>query len=592
MAKPAPQHPTPSRPSRAFLPGTAALVVALGASAALSASQAASLALPGCGPRSACAQAAASAFGRVPLVGWPVSYVGCAWFAGLLAAWWVSRGALGTQLGWIARAGAVASVFLLGVLAAKELACPYCIAVHAGNLGFVLLAGVLPSREVRSWPLPIALGTAACVGAILAVVHASLVRGARESAERDLAASVNAVVAQGAGADASSGFTGRHRRGPADAVARIVVFTDYQCEDCARLERDLEPLLAASADVSLAIRHFPLCSACNPHAPNMHPNACWAARAAEAAASVSGDEGFWRMHRWLFARGGGFTDAELHAGLAELGFDRARFLAAMHGEAGLAAVRADVAEGMRLGLTQTPLVFVNGVELRGWQAPGALARTVAELRARGATAPHADRPPEARERFLAAWRDAPREALPPDPAPHALGPADARVRVVLFGDYLEPFTCAADLSLRETALRRGDVRYEFRHFPVNPDCNPAAETKLHPLACLAALAAEAFAVLQGEDGFWTMHDWLVTHREGFDHAALEAGAQGLGVGREALWDALLKPELPARIAEDALAAKQLGLTSIPLIFVNGKRVDRWKAGDEDLLPAIVAEAAR
>src|SRR5438477_507766 len=62
--------------------------------------------------------------------------------------------------------------------------------------------------------------------------------------------------------------------------------------------------------------------------------------------------------------------------LRELSFEPATFEAAMQAEESLRAVREDVEEGSRLGLTQTPMIFVDGVELRGWSAPDALAQAV------------------------------------------------------------------------------------------------------------------------------------------------------------------------------------------------------------------------
>jgi protein-disulfide isomerase/uncharacterized membrane protein len=575
-----------------FAIGIVLLAIALAASLILALDRLRLMDAPGCGAGAACDRASASAFGSLPILGWPLSYVGCAWFAGLLVAWVRARGEVGTLWIRLTQIGAAASLFYLGILAGLGLPCPYCIAAHAANLAFLVLLETQVRVEAISSrkPLILTASSVCAVAVVLALLDAKFASDVRARAERELSGTSAALRAQG---DSDrGGFTGRHRRGPEKARARFVVFTDYQCKDCHEFEGQLDAALANSSDTSVSIRYFPFCKACNPYAPDLHSNACWAARAAEAAAIVAGDDGFWRMHRWLFARGGAFTDVELDKGLAELGIDRAKFLSVMQSDVTLARVKEDIELAMKLGLTWTPMVFVNGVEMRGLKAPDALSKTLAAARvAPAASDASADRPLSARERFIDQWRTSPQVTLAPDTTPHVLGPVDARVKVVLFGDLVESFTCAADAELRDLALRRNDVSYAFRTFPVNRACNPAVEVDAQKLGCLAALGAEAMAALQGEDGYWSMHDWIVTHREKFDDAQLTEAARQQGIERDAFWNAMTNPELQTRIVEDALAAKAQTVTSIPLIFVNGRRVENWRAGEESLLTAIVTEAA-
>jgi protein-disulfide isomerase/uncharacterized membrane protein len=545
------------------------------------------LSAPGCGLRAGCHAAATSSFGAIPLLGWPLSHVGVVWFAGLLVVWLRTRGDIGPAWTWVARAGVAASLFYAGVLAGRGYLCPYCIAVHVANVGFFVvleLRGTIRVPQARGVFVP-AAGTVAILTIVLALLHVRFADAAKARAESDLTATTTALKA-GTNA-AASGFSGRHRRGAEKARARVVVFTDYQCDDCHNFEAELERVMAATPDASLAIRHFPMCQACNPHALDLHPNACWAARAAEAASIVGGDAAFWRMHRWLFARHGSFTDAELGAGLDELGFDRHAFTAAMHSDETLQRVRDDIELGMRYGLESTPMFFVNGVELKGYAAPQALERALAAARPEASAV---DQPPPARERYLAEWRTAPRTTLPYDSKPHVLGKADAPVSIVVFGDYQEAYTCEVDVLLRSIALADPRVSYSFRCFPANKACNNRMDRDINPLACMAAFAAEAAGILQGEDGFWSLHDWIMTHRETFNDGTVTAAAEELGMPRDDFWKAIGTPELQLWTGDDVRAAGEVNLTQIPLIFVDGRRVGRWKSGDENLLPAMVAEA--
>lgn len=587
--------------------GTLFLLMALVAALVLVLQEFFAMRAPGCGAAIDCARASRSSLGHVPGIGLPTCVVGAAWFAGLLAGWWRSRGDVNVTWARVARLGALVSVFLLGALAALSLACPYCLLAHAANLAFVLLlefgAPASPARTGRS-PWPATITAAAVAGTALVIGHVSTRRAVDERAAEALSASLDSIRSQGAPdrvgttpdplartTTAAGGLvTGRHAR-VANAPVRFVVFTDYQCEDCHDFEERLAALAARTPDVSVAIRHFPMSKGCNPHAADLHPNACWAALAAEAAATIAGDDGFWRLHAWLFARRGAFTNAELDEGLSALGFDRARFLGAMKAPETSARIQEDVAEGMRLGLTSTPMVFVNGVELRGWRTAGALELAVDAARSARST-PGQDRAPEARARYVDLWRSAAITTLPVDPNEHVLGRRDARVQIVVWGDYQEPTTAAVDVELRNLALQRSDVAYTFRAFPVNTACNKVVLKTQYPLACLAALGVQAAARVQGNDGFWALHDWLMTHRDQLDDETMTQAAMELGIARDAFWDALRSPELPEAVTADVEAARAVGVASIPLVFVNGRRVEYWSVGGVSLWPEIVEEAAQ
>ncbi len=91
--------------------------------------------------------------------------------------------------------------------------------------------------------------------------------------------------------------------------------------------------------------------------------------------------------------------------------------------------------------------------------------------------------------------------VPVDPArDHVRGPDKAPVTIVEYGDFECPYCGQAEPVVRELLRDFGDLRYVWRHLPLND---------VHPHAQLAAEAAEA-AARQGK--FWEMRDLLFDHQ--------------------------------------------------------------------------------
>jgi protein-disulfide isomerase len=141
--------------------------------------------------------------------------------------------------------------------------------------------------------------------------------------------------------------------GAPDALVTLVVFSDFECPFCAKVEPTLARVMKEYAGkVRLVWKDFPL---------PFHQKAIPAALAARAA----GAQGkFWPMHDRLFSSGVlDRTNLEKHA--QELGLDLPRFRAALDGEQDRAAVQADLRQGTTAGVAGTPAFFVNGVMLSG-----------------------------------------------------------------------------------------------------------------------------------------------------------------------------------------------------------------------------------
>jgi protein-disulfide isomerase len=388
------------------------------------------------------------------------------------------------------------------------------------------------------------------------------------------------------------GFTGRYRSGPEDAPVRVVIFSDYQCSDCRGLEMQAKVLLGTRSDVSLSAKQFPLDVRCNPAmSTTMHENACKAAKIAEAAGLLRGNDGFWQMHHWLFERGGQFTDADLQRKLQEWGYDAAEFDRAMNSAEVAQRIRHDTLEAESLGIFFTPMVFINGVELRGYRTERALIRAV-ELIAASNPAPGSpltDRPPAAASKYVDDWRHNPRQIMPQPFHVFPLGAsaADAPVRIDVFADLQDANSAELDAKVRAHAEKLPNVVYVFHPFPFDQACNSVVSRTVNPLGCRAARAAETAGILGGDEAYWKMQQWLLANRESFTDQSLRAAATAQGLDADRYFETLESTPVSAAIGREVAAAKALNVNQLPSVYINGRFLPRWKHSETDIIGKVI-----
>ena len=85
------------------------------------------------------------------------------------------------------------------------------------------------------------------------------------------------------------------------------------------------------------------------------------------------------------------------------------------------------------------------------------------------------------------------------------------------------------------------------------------------------------------------HAWLIDNQTSFTDDALDAAAVGMGLDPEELFARMDSPAVAGEIAADAQAGMRAGLRGVPLIFIDGKYVPRWRK--ESVLEAMIDEAA-
>ena len=158
-------------------------------------------------------------------------------------------------------------------------------------------------------------------------------------------------------------------------------------------------------------------------------------------------------------------------------------------------------------------------------------------------------------------------------ATHTLGPEDAKYVVREFSDFQCPF-CAKFATeafplIKNELLARGDVRFEYHHFPLQ---------SIHANALAAAEASECVTTANTPDAFWTYHDALFARQQAWSNLGDPASyfvrlAQDVGLSAEGvqtcLQDRTFAPEV--KQAYDT-AGGTLGLSGTPTVFVNGFKV--------------------
>lgn len=159
-------------------------------------------------------------------------------------------------------------------------------------------------------------------------------------------------------------------------------------------------------------------------------------------------------------------------------------------------------------------------------------------------------------------------------------PAAAHTAVV-FSDFQCP-ACRdfAVFSEAELLPALGDrMNLVYKHFPLEPDCNPLLQRTVHAEACEAAAAAEAARSLGGSEAFWKMHDRLFANQDSLVQAPWPTLAQEIGLDPARLSELAASGAFRDRIREDAELGRRLQVDHTPTIFLDGRKLEEWRRLD-------------
>ena len=156
------------------------------------------------------------------------------------------------------------------------------------------------------------------------------------------------------------------------------------------------------------------------------------------------------------------------------------------------------------------------------------------------------------------------------PAGNPLVPSDgAKVTIVGFSDFQCPHCRQGHETYRGVVAKyagNNQVRFVFKHFPLEGECNTNALAGNHYAACEAA-AAVVMARANGKAE--PMTDWLYANQTSLTAASVREAARS--IGGVADFNGGYAQALE-EVKADATLGGQLGVTPTPTFFINGRKM--------------------
>ena len=166
--------------------------------------------------------------------------------------------------------------------------------------------------------------------------------------------------------------------------------------------------------------------------------------------------------------------------------------------------------------------------------------------------------------------------VPVNTTDHILGPVNAPVTVVEYGDFECP-NCKQAAPAVKLLLHRfeGRIRFVYRHFPLE---------EVHPHALHAAEAAECAG---GQGKFWPMHDLLFESQPHLKLPQLRSYAERLDLDLPRYAAEMKDQVYLQRIREHMHSGRESGVRATPTFFVD-RRIQDVSFGLGSLFDALEA----
>lgn len=150
------------------------------------------------------------------------------------------------------------------------------------------------------------------------------------------------------------------------------------------------------------------------------------------------------------------------------------------------------------------------------------------------------------------------------------GPANAEVTVVEFADFQCGYCKRLSYELERVKEDYKDqVKFVFKHYPMNTACNPHVKNDRHPYACGASIAAEC---AHRQDKFWDYHDILFKNQHRLGKSDLRHYAEEVGLDLTAFDTCLRDPTVEEALRRDMDEAERLDIHGTPRTYIDGEEI--------------------
>jgi protein-disulfide isomerase len=350
------------------------------------------------------------------------------------------------------------------------------------------------------------------------------------------------------------------QKGPKDALVTIVIWSEFQCPFCKKVEDTLKQVMTTYPnDVRFVWKDNPL---------PFHPRAIPAAYVARAAYKAKGEKGFWEAHDALFESQPKLEDADLQAISEKLGLSWDSIQKDIAAKKSQELIDANMDLASDLEARGTPAFFINGRKLSGAQ-PFESFKKVIDEQIGVAKALVAKGTPKAKvyEEIMKTGKEPPppeKKEVPPPPADSPWkGSATAKVVVQVFSDFQCPFCKRVEPTLTELEKAfPGKLKIVWRDAPL----------PFHADAPLASQAAREAYAQKGNAGFWKFHGELFEvqgNPDGLKRESLDKIAEKVGLDMAKFKTALDSNKWKARVDEDNAAGQKAGISGTPSVVING-----------------------
>jgi protein-disulfide isomerase len=347
-------------------------------------------------------------------------------------------------------------------------------------------------------------------------------------------------------------------RGPKDALVTIVMWSDYQCPFCSRVEPTLKQIEEKfGKDVRIVWKD---------NALPFHKEAKPAANLAIAAYKKGGNDLFWKAHGLLFENQKALGEDTYKTIAGKLGLAPDAVLADIKANKYGPKIDASMDQASDLNARGTPHFFINGRRLSGAQPFAKFEELVNEQLkiAQGlvkAGTPRDKVYEEIMKKAKGPQEPEKREVANPGKDNPFKGKANAKVVIQEFSDFQCPFCSRVNPTIKELMdLYPGQIQVVWRNMPL----------PFHKEAPLASEAAQEVFVQKGADAFWKYHDILFENQKALTRPDLEKYAEQVGGVDMAKFKKALDDRTHQKVVENDMAvAKKAGVSGTPAFTING-----------------------